>query len=327
MNVLAGDVGGTKTILAIFDSNNYFKPIREEKYPTNQYRNLEAIIAQFLSNRREEIASVAIGMAGPVLDGHVKATNINWEADERVLSRFLDIKNVKLINDLQALAFSIPVLRTEDICTLYEGESRPKGNIALVAPGTGLGEGYLFWDGSHYHPISSEGGHTDFAPKNEQEIELLRFLLKKYDHVSYERIASGLGICEIFEFLAASNSYPIPSPIQAARQNGDLAAIVSNCAIEKKHEICIKTMDYFVSTLANEASNLALRFLAYGGVYLGGGIPPKILPLLQNGSFIQNFKDKGRLTSILEKIPVRVILNPQAALIGAARYAAELIGN
>lgn len=327
MNVLAGDVGGTKTILAIFDSENCFRPIREEKYPTNQFSNLETICAQFLSESREKIASVCIGMAGPVLDGHVKATNINWEADEHDLSRFLNIKNVKLINDLQALAFSIPVLRAEDICTIYEGESRPHANIALVAPGTGLGEGFLFWDGAHYHPISSEGGHTDFAPRNEQEIGLLRHLLKKYDHVSYERIASGLGICEIFEYLLALDHYPIPDQIQEARQNGDLAAVISNCALEKKHEICIKTMDFFVSTLANEASNLALRFLAYGGVYLGGGIPPKILPLLLSDNFIQNYKDKGRLTNILEKMPVRVILNAQAGLIGAARYAIELIGN
>lgn len=326
MSVLAGDVGGTKTILAIFDSENCFQPIREEKFQTNQYNNLEAIFTQFLADSNEPIESVCVGMAGPVLDGHIKATNINWEADEKVLSRFLKIKNVKLINDLQAMAFSIPILRTDDIFTIYEGEHRPHSNIALLAPGTGLGESYLFWDGSHYHPISSEGGHTDFAPKNEQEIDLLRYLLKKYDHVSYERIASGMGICEIFEFLSASNTYPIPEPIQQARQNGDLAAMISNCALGKKHEICVKTMDIFVSTLANEASNLALRLLSFGGVYLGGGIPPKILPLLHTPNFIQNFKDKGRLTSILERIPVRVILNAQAGLIGAARYAVEMIG-
>jgi glucokinase len=324
--LLAGDVGGTKTNLAVYSAETGpRKPLIEATFPSSEYTSLESIVSEFLGQQDLSVSHASFGVAGPVISGHVEITNLPWGVDKEYFSEALKISEVHLLNDLQAVANAVPYLEPQDIYTLHPVQPQPEGGIAVVAPGTGLGEAYLTWDGTRYRAYSSEGGHADFAPTNELQRELLRFLHEErgFARVSYERVCSGKGIPNIYDFLKISG-YAL-EPTWLAEQLAaadDPTPVIANCALDEEHppEICTLTLETFVSILGAECGNMALKVLATGGVYLGGGIPPRILPALKGGRFLNAFMDKGRLSDLLEGIPVYVILNPKAALLGAACY-------
>jgi glucokinase len=322
--LLAGDIGGTKTTLAIYPHGTARQlPFIEATFPSGHYASLETIINQFLSDLKlpEPIDLAYFGVAGPVVDRRATITNLPWNMEEAQLEQVLHIPSVHLLNDLEAIAHAVPLLGPADVSTLNAGEAVPQGAIAVIAPGTGLGEAFLTWDGSRYLAHTSEGGHADFAPSNELEIELLRSLFTRYKHVSFERVCSGKGIPNIYNFLKesgyAKESRELAERLATAE---DPTPSIFNAALsaDEPDELCIATLNTFVSILGAEAGNLALKVLATGGVYLGGGIPPRILSLLEKGKFMQAFRRKGRFTELLSHVPVHVILNPKIALLGAA---------
>ena len=323
--ILAGDVGGTKTILGVFmRGEKRPRPKHVETYPSLDFRDLGSIVERFLDRYPTEVSSACLGIAGPVIDGRCRATNLPWEVSEASLARRFGWARVKLINDLVALTHSIPSLEESELLSLNQAKSRAAGPMALLAPGTGLGQALLVHQEGHYKPIASEGGHVDFAPRNDVEIELWRYLHRQFGHVSLERVLSGPGIVKIYswvrdsgrhgEFLGTSNdpaAFTLPQAITEA-------------ALKKSDPVCVEALNRFVSILGAAAGNLALIALTTGGVFLGGGIPPKILPKLKEGIFLEAFTDKGRFRELLEGILVRVILNPEAALVGAAMHAAAM---
>ena len=319
---LAGDIGATKTHLAIFSSEKGPRvPVADAMFPSADYPSLEAIVKKFLEQTRVTADKAGFAVAGPVVGGRAKLTNLPWVIAEDELRRKLDLSSVLLMNDLVAIATSIPHLRKKDLHTLNEGEAIEGGAIAVIAPGTGLGEAFLTWDGTHYRAYPSEGGHADFAPNNETEAGLLKFLQDRLGHVSYDWICSGRGIPNIYEFLKESKHAEEPERLaeEIARAD-DPAPVITAAGIDKEKgsELCAAAMNTFVSILGAEAGNMALSVLATGGVYLGGGIPPRILPILESGLFVDAFTNKGRMSSLLTGIPVRVITNPNSALLGAA---------
>ncbi|MCS7056737.1 MAG: glucokinase [Thermoflexales bacterium] len=330
MNILAGDVGGTKTILAIFSpAHGLHDPVVEATFPSADYPNLESIVKQFLASTSLKVERAAFGVAGPVLDGTARITNLPWEMDEAKLGAALGLPYVKLINDLEAIANAVPILEAGDLAPLNDVQPTPRGAIGVIAPGTGLGEAFLLWVNGRYYAFPSEGGHNDFAPSNELESELLRYLQRKFGRASYERVCSGIGIPNIYQFLRDC-AYIQESPRvaeQLAAAKDPTPVIVANALAETPDPLCARVMDIFASVLAAEAGNLALTVIATGGIYLGGGIPPRILPLLQRASFMNTFRHKGRLSGLMERIPVRVIMNAKAGLLGAARVAAAGAGS
>lgn len=322
--LLAGDIGGTKTNLAIFASiEDLRKPLLEATLPSARYNSLEALVTDFLSRTKLPIERACFGVAGPVIDGKAKITNLPWAMEENHLQEELSIERVSLLNDLVAMANAVPLLESDDLYTLNEGKPERHGSLGIVAPGTGLGEAFLTWDGSRYRTLPSEGGHTDFAPNTQLEIELLQYLLKRFEHVSYEQVCSGLGLPHIYAFLRDTARYEEPSFLVkqfAASQSIDHTPIIIKNALSQDEPapICVETVKMFVTVLGAEAGNLALTVLANGGIYLGGGIPPRILPFLNNGAFMRAFCHKGRLSELLASIPVYLVLNSRQALIGAA---------
>jgi glucokinase len=259
---------------------------------------------------------------GPVRDGRLRLTNLPWTLDSRELSVSLGINHVFLINDLEANGYGVAELAADQIYTLSEGDASQIGNRALLAAGTGLGEGLLIWNGHSHTPYPSEGGHTDFAPRNEDEIDLLRFLKQKYNgRISYERVISGMGLTNVYEFLREVRGLDEPAWLAERIASEDPNAVITELALAAKSEICEKTLDMFVSAYGSEAGNLALKLLSVGGVYIGGGIAPHILEKLKDGTFMKAFTDKGRLSQLLINMPVRIILESRAALMGAAAYA------
>ena len=328
--ILAGDVGGTKVHLALYDfSNGKLAYTRDQRYPAKDYSGLEEIVKEFLG--AEKVTAACFGVPGPVRDGRLRLTNLPWTLDSRELSTNLEIGNVFLINDLEANGYGVAELSADQIYTLSEGDASQTGNRALLAAGTGLGEALLIWNGRTHTPHPSEGGHTDFAPRNEDEIDLLRFLKQKYNgRISYERVISGMGLTNIYEFLREVRGVDEPVWLAERIANEDPNAVITELALAGKSEICEKTLDMFVSSYGAEAGNLALKLLSVGGVYIGGGIAPRILEKLKDGTFMKAFTDKGRLSQLLINMPVRVILESRAALLGAAAYAearaAELSG-
>ena len=326
--LLAGDVGGTKTNLAIFSTEHGMqrKPVVQKVFPSGRYASLEAIVQKFLSSVHFSIERATFGVAGPVVNHQATITNLLWMMDEKQLQETLHIPTVRLLNDLEAIAHAVPFLQPADLHTLNAGQPVSHGPLAVIAPGTGLGEAYLTWEGARYHAHTSEGGHTDFAPLNAEQIGLLQYLLARYDHISYERVCSGLGIPNIYAYLKDSGYAPEPDWLaQQLAQADDPTPVIFTAALNKKNpdQLCSATLNLFVSILGAEAGNLALKVLATGGVYIGGGIPPRILPLLENGRFMQSFTHKGRFDEILSRIPVQVILNPEIALLGAAYHGME----
>jgi len=327
MILLAGDIGATKTNLAIMSSEAGPRtPLAEATFPSANYPSLEAVAREFLSQVEWQVERACFGVAGPVVSGRASITNLPWLIDEGNLQDALRLSTVYLLNDLESIANGVPALEPADLHTLNVGQPAPGGAIAVIAPGTGLGEGFLTWDGSHYRPHPSEGGHTDFAPTNPLQIELLRYLQGRFEHVSYERVCSGLGLPNIYAYLKDSGYAAEPDWLAGQlAATDDPTPVIVNAALDRERpcKLCTATLDVFVSILGAEAANLALKVLATGGVYLGGGIPPRILPFLQQGLFLESFRRKGRLSDLPVRMPVHVILNPKVALLGAARYGLE----
>jgi glucokinase len=328
--ILAGDVGGTKVNLALYDFvNGKLTHTRDKQYKAKEYSGLEEIVKEFVV--AEKITAACFGVPGPVRDGRLRLTNLPWTLDSRELSTLLKIDYVFLINDLQANGYGIAELTSEQIFTLSEGDARQMANRALISAGTGLGEAFMIWDGRDYVPYPSEGGHSDFAPRNEDEIDLLRFLKQKYSgRISFERVVSGQGMPNIYEFLREVRGLDEPAWLAERMSKEDPNVVITELALAAKSEICEKAMDMFVSAYGAEAGNLALKILSLGGLYVGGGIAPRILEKLKDGTFMKAFTDKGRLSQLLVNTPVRIILESRTALMGAAAYAearaAELSG-
>ena len=319
--ILAGDVGGTKVNLALYDFiDGNLKHTRDKQYPAKEYSGLEEIVKEFIVS--EKVTAACFGVPGPVRDGRLRLTNLPWTLDSRELAADLKIDYVFLINDLQANGYGIAELGADQIYTLSEGDPRQMGNRALISAGTGLGENFMIWDGRDYVPYPSEGGHADFAPRNEDEIDLLRFLKQKYNgRTSTERVVSGPGLTNCYEFLREVRGVEEPAWLAERIAKEDPNAVITEVAIAAKSEICEKALDMFVSAYGAEAGNLALKILSVGGLYVGGGIAPRILEKLRDGTFMKAFTDKGRLSQLLVNTPVRVILESKTALMGAAAYA------
>jgi glucokinase len=328
--ILAGDVGGTKVHLALYDFiNGKLEYSRDERYAAKGYSGLEEIVRVFLS--ADKVTAACFGVPGPVRNGRLRLTNLPWTLDSNELSSSLGIKHVFLINDLEANGYGVAELAPDQIHTLSEGDASQIGNRALIAAGTGLGEGLLIWNGHSHVPYPSEGGHADYAPRNEDEIDLLRFLKQKYSgRISYERVISGQGLTNIYSFLREVRGMEEPAWLAKRIAAEDPNAVITELAMAAKSEICEKALDMFVSAYGAEAGNMALKLLSVGGVYVGGGIAPRILEKLKDGTFMKAFTDKGRLSQLLINMPVRIILESRAALAGAAAYAearaAELSG-
>jgi glucokinase len=319
--ILAGDVGGTKVNLALYDFvDGNLKHSRDKQYPAKEYSGLEEIVREFIVS--EKVTAACFGVPGPVRDGKLRLTNLPWTLDSRELAADLKIDYVFLINDLQANGYGIAELSADQIFTLSEGDPRQMGNRALISGGTGLGECFMIWDGRDYVPYPSEGGHTDYAPRNEDEIDLLRFLKQKYNgRISTERVVSGQGLTNCYEFLREVRGMEEPAWLAQRIASEDPNAVITELALAAKSEICEKAVDMFVSAYGAEAGNLALKILSVGGLYVGGGIAPRILEKLKDGTFMKAFADKGRMGNLLVNMPVRVILESGTALMGAAAYA------
>jgi glucokinase len=321
--LLAGDVGGTKTALALVQNGAI---VERQVYPSAAFADLETMVRVFVGQRGKEIARACFGIAGPVIADSVRTTNLRWTIEARKLESALGLPRVSLVNDFHALAAGISLLPASDLVVLNDAPSDPGGPWVLIGAGTGLGEAVLVRVGKSYEVIASEGGHTDFAPRNEVEIDLLRFLLKRHARVSYERIVCGRGLVALYEFVRerspASESARVKEEIAVA--SGDAAPIISRHGIAGDDPLCSEALALFVSIYGAEAGNLALKVVARGGVFVGGGIAPKILPRLLDGTFRASFVAKGRLSPLLEATPLKVVVNSDAGLLGAAGLAARL---
>ena len=321
--ILAGDIGGTNARLAYFQpQNGRFQLVSERVFPSRDHRGLGEIVTQFLDESGTRPEAACFGIAGPVRNGRVETSNLPWVIEQSVLANQIHLAATLLINDLEASAWGIGALGIEDLVTLNPGAGSVAGNQAVVAPGTGLGEAGLFWDGSRHHVFACEGGHTDFAPRGELQIELLRFLATKFGHVSYERILSGPGLVNVYEFLCASGCGRDSAELSAAMKAGDPAAAISQAALTGKDSLAGKALDLWIAVYGAETSNLGLKIMSTGGLFLAGGISPKILPKLKGSLFMEAFLDKGRMQPLVEAMPVHVVTNEKAGLLGAARCAA-----
>jgi glucokinase len=322
--ILAGDIGGTNARLAYFQpSNGHLELVSERVFPSREHKELGEIVVRFVeeSGTRPDVA--CFGIAGPVRQGRVETSNLPWVVVQSQLAKQLHVPATFLINDLEASAWGVGALAASDLVPLNRVTVKPVGNQAMIAPGTGLGEAGLFWDGSRHHVFACEGGHTDFAPRDEVQIELLRFLQGRFGHVSYERILSGPGLVNVYDFLRDSGSDPEPEELRKEIDSGDAAAAISGAAMNRSCTLAEKALDLWISVYGAEASNLALKIMSSGGLFLAGGISPKILSRLQGSIFMQNFLDKGRMRALVEAMPVYVVTNDKVGLLGAASCAAQ----
>jgi len=323
--LIAGDIGGTKTALAIISPEaGPLAPVAQTKVPSRDYPSLQAIVKEFLAKEGKPVDRACFAVAGPVLGGRVKATNLPWLVEEAALAEELNInrQSVHLMNDLEAIAHAVPILRPRDVVTINHGEAVPRGAIAVIAPGTGLGESFLTWDGFRYLPHSSEGGHADFAPADERQTRLLEYVRAKFGHVSFERVCSGSGIPNIYDFLRDVERIPQDAATTALIEAApDRTAVITEHALGAgpRSELCVATIDTFISILAGEAGNLALKLLSTGGVYVAGGVAVHTLEALKGPAFMESFKRKGRFAEMLSGMPVHVIVSP-AGLAGAAAF-------
>ena len=326
--ILAGDVGGTKTTLAIFDPQHdaLRVPIIEQSYPSREYGSLEAILDRFIAEHDPKIERAGFGIAGPVVNRHVETPNLPWKITVDALSDRLGIPGdrIGMTNDLVANAMGVEALRPEDVHTIHAGVATDQGNSALLSAGTGCGMAIVVHHGDHVTPVATEGGHIDFAPRNALEIGLLEHMRKRFGRVSYERVLSGPGLHNIYGYLRDTGFAAEPDWLAAEIANGDPGAAISKAALARSSDLAAQTLEMFVSIYGAMAGNLALMVLATRGVYIGGGIAPKILRKLEEGSFVESFRQKGRFTPMMERIPVHVILDAKAALYGAARVAVSL---
>ncbi len=327
--ILAGDVGGTKVHLSLYAfDDGRLQHVVDEKFPARDYPGLEAVIRTFLDKyQHDEITSACFGVPGPVRNGRLKLTNLPWLLDARELARNLDIDHLFLINDLEANGYGIPELTRDQVYTLSPGDPSALGNRGLVSAGTGLGEAVLMWNGKMHIPVASEGGHCDFAPRNDLEIDLLRYLQRSLrGRVSYERVISGIGLKSVYAFLRDERGLPEPPELRDRMAHEDPNAVIGELGQSGASELCARALDVFVSVYGAEAGNLALKILATGGLFIGGGIAPKILDKMKDGAFLHAFTDKGRLSELLVQTPVHIILESRAALMGAAAYAEARAG-
>lgn len=329
--ILAGDVGGTKTNLGFFEATRSSEQIGltsvvEQTYASREHASLDEIATRFLAEHRLTISIACFGVAGPVRNGRSHATNLPWLIDGQRLAAELNVGAALVINDLEATAFGVAALGSNDFAVLNPGAAgvciAAEGNAAVIAAGTGLGEAGLYWDGRHHRPFACEGGHADFAPRNRLEIDLLAWLIEQFGHASWERVLSGPGLHNLYKFRCTVRPGAESSAVAQEIARGDPASTISQAAQADRCPTCKEALDWFVSLYGAEAGNLALKIMATGGVYVGGGIAPKNLGPLTQGEFVRSFVAKGRLREVLEQIPVRVILTPKAALLGAARCAA-----
>jgi glucokinase len=317
--ILAGDIGGTNTRLALFEIEDQ-RPriIVKRTFASRQHKSLDEILRQFLGETGLTITRACIGVAGPIRAQQSRPANLPWVVDVDRLATLFGFDSVTLLNDLEANALGLIALKSNDFVVLNQGVPDPQGNAAIISPGTGLGEAGLHFEGKTRRPFASEGGHSDFAPRNELEIELLRYLLQQFQHVSYERVLSGPGLLNIYKFLRDTGRNPESEWLAEKMQEADPAAVITQAALAGKSEICMHTLDLFVSILGAEAGNLALKVNATNGVFLGGGIAPRIVEKLKGPNFMEAFTAKGRMSGLLETVPVHVVLNDMTALLGAA---------
>lgn len=320
--ILAGDVGGTKTVVALFEAaEGALRLVRDMTLPSREFPGLDAIIRRFLeAGPPPKVDAACVGVAGAVIDGRCETTNLPWALDEESLRETIPTPRATLLNDLEAAAWGVMDLPPGDLLALQAGTPRT-GNIVLVAAGTGLGEALIVHDGRHRLVIASEGGHADFAPNTERESELLGYLRGEFGHVSYERVLSGPGLFNIYRFLRDRGGAAEPQWLKERMERQGSSAAISEVALAGEHPLCVEALDLFASIYGAEAGNLALKALAVGGVYVGGGIAPKIRAKLSDGTFVTAFRNKGRFARLMESIPVRVALDPRAPLLGAARVA------
>ena len=324
--IIAGDIGGTKTNVALFEpgaGGGVGRPLALDSFPSARYGSLEDILREFVGRHPQaRITHACFGVAGPVVRGHIDATNLAWKVHDVKLAEAVGVPSVRLINDLEATAFGIGELGPKQLYTLNEGEGERTGHRALIAAGTGLGMAAIYFDGAGFHPMPSEGGHMDFAPRNEREFEMLTYLREQIGgRVSYERVLSGMGIHNIYAFLRDRGYGEEPAWLAEEIRTGDPAAAVSHAALAGKSELAATALEIFVEVYGAMAGNLALLLKSVGGLYVGGGIAPKIMPKLTDGTFMRNYGDKGRMSGLVNSIPVRVILDDKTALYGAARRA------
>lgn len=318
--ILAGDLGATKTNIALYRiENGDFYLIRKSKLNSGAYDSITGLIKAFIQDDTTP-DKICFGVAGPVLNGHVKLSNLKWEIDRQEINALFPAARTFLINDLQSTAYGLALLDEKDVHLTHKTDAHPSGNAAVIAPGTGLGEAGIYWDGTYYYPFASEGGHCDFAVRSKFDYELFTFLQNDFGHVSWERLVCGNGIINIYRFLRDIKKMEEPEWLRKEMETKDRAATISSHA--DKNELCKTTMDCFIRYLAYESANLVLKFAATGGLFIGGGIVPKIIHLFNDDTFYSAFRDSGRLSFLLEKVPVRIILNDKAALLGASYYAA-----
>lgn len=323
--ILGGDIGGTKTHLALFEEKDKkLTSIFDKKYPSQEHKSLCEIVEDFIKEHKDPIHKACFGIAGPVINGSVKTTNLPWDVTIEHLKTALPQSNIKLINDLEANAWGIDALEEKDLAVLQKGRSQTRGNRALISAGTGLGQAGIYFDGEKYHPFATEAGHADFSPRNDKEMALLKYLTKPFGHVSYERVLSGHGLYNIYQFLCEYHKKRPSNDIAAEIQNGDPAILISKHALDQTDPLCQEALEMMISFYGAEAGNCALRYMSYSGLYIGGGIAPKVIHLLKKPLFLEAFLSKGRFRSLLENIPIQVILNDQTALLGAGLCALTL---
>lgn len=323
--ILAGDIGGTKVSLGLFERRgSRLQLAGGNKFASRRYASLSELVREFVADSAAaKIEAACFGIAGPVRNGRVNVTNLPWQVEGGELAAELRLTKVALINDLEANSYGLAELQPSDFCVLNTGEPGAAGNAAIIAAGTGLGEAGLYWDGRRHHPFACEGGHADFAPLTKLDSEMFDYLSGRFGRVSCERVLSGVGLFHIYEFLRDTKRGDEPASLAARLQDGDPAAVIAAAAVNKESTRCLQALDLFVGYYGAEAGNLALKMMATGGVYIGGGIAPKLLPKLQEGGFLSAFMNKAPMRPLLEAMPVRVVLNPDTALLGAAHYAAH----
>jgi len=324
--ILAGDIGGTKTNLALFEVEDNKLEIRaQQQFSSKEFSSLTDVIMAFEEKASmPKIEAACFGIAGPIIDGRCRTTNLPWDISTEDLQKHLHVDKVRLMNDLEATAYGMLYVPEDEFVTLNPTGRPFNGNCAVIAAGTGLGEAMLYYDGTHYHPIGSEGGHSDFAPVTAQQDELLKWMRDRYPgHVSYERILSGPGIYTLYEFLSESGFAQEPVSMMHIPDGKDRSAMVSECALTERDPLCLEALRMFAEIYGSEAGNLALKSMSLGGVYIGGGIAPKILPILTNNHFMNGFTSKGRFEEMLRGIQVKISLNPETALLGAAHFAVD----
>ena len=325
LRVLAGDIGGTKTRLGIFEGDaGHQRSVEERDFACSRYTSLAEIVAEFLGSGEHELAAACFGIAGPVTGRCVRLTNLQWVVDADDLERETGIPSCALINDLEATAWGVSKLGEGETKMLNAGRPDARGNGAVIAAGTGLGEAGIYWDGERMHPFACEGGHASFSPTNRLGDKLLSFLRGSFETVSWERVLSGPGLADLYRFMLLQSGQPAPRWFVDAEGDGDPVPAIASAGLQGRCEVSKRTLDIFAFLYGEEAANLALKLGAFGGVWVGGGIAPKILPVLEGGAFMSGFLAKGRMRPLLESIPVHVVLDDRAALLGAAHRAASL---